>query len=170
MSRHKFSGPMWRPRPLPRRSSWVAGSGMRASPPVFSMPEKYRQHDLELNLYGTPGDQGNGVFMIPSPVPNRVLFCIASDGEGWEHVSVSARRTKRRRIIKKLPSWYEMCRVRRAFWGGAATVIQYHPPESANVNNAEVLHLWRPVGVVLPLPPGDLVGIPDVGPLVVARR
>lgn len=52
------------------------------------------------------------------------------------------------------------------FWGPEETVIQYHPPKSEYVNNhPSVLHLWRPTGVDLPLPPSILTGIKSLGTL-----
>lgn len=63
----------------------------------------------------------------------------------WEHVSVSA---------STVPTWGEMCWVKSLFWEPEEVVIQYHPPESQYVNvHGRVLHLWKPVGVVLPMPP-----------------
>jgi hypothetical protein len=39
-------------------------------------------------------------------------------------------------------------------------VIQYHPPESEYVNNhPNCLHLWRPTGCALPMPPSIMVGV-----------
>lgn len=50
--------------------------------------DKYRQENVELLLYGGSGvGTNNGVFIIP--YQGRNLAVIASDGDGWEHVSVS---------------------------------------------------------------------------------
>jgi hypothetical protein len=81
------------------------------------------------------------------------LRVIASDGsewpfEGipWEHVSVS--------LPTRCPTWDEMCFVKRQFWRDEDCVIQFHPPRSQYVNaHRYCLHLWKPVGIELPLPP-----------------
>jgi hypothetical protein len=63
----------------------------------------------------------------------------------WEHVSVSASTT---------PTWAEMCWVKGLFWDPDELAIQLHPPEADYVNvHARCLHLWRPIGVALPVPP-----------------
>jgi hypothetical protein len=49
--------------------------------------------------------------------------------------------------------------VKGLFWEPDETVIQYHPAESQYVNcHPLVLHLWKPIGVVLPTPPTSLIG------------
>ncbi len=98
---------------------------------------------------------GNGMFRLESPLPGRLLACLASDGGGWEHVSVSAWQGKKSRT----PTWKEMCFVKSVFWGPEDTVLQFHPPESEYVSLAEnCLHLWRPIGVEFPKPHFSMVG------------
>lgn len=93
----------------------------------------------------------NGQFIVPGP-NNASLFIQASDGEGWEHVSVSPYKKKR------CPTWEEMCSAKDLFWGEEETVFQYHPPRSQYVNHCQyVLHLWRPDDKAIPLPPLELV-------------
>jgi hypothetical protein len=89
-------------------------------------------------------------------------FCIiASDGSDWEvlgldppafeHVSVS--------MPGRCPKWTEMCEVKDWFWGPEEVVVQYHPPRSQYVNrHPNCLHLWKPIGVEVPLPPSVTVG------------
>ena len=49
---------------------------------------------LDVRKYcGSNGDDKNGAFKIF--VNGRALFCIASNGRGWEHVSVSPKNQKR---------------------------------------------------------------------------
>ena len=55
----------------------------------------------EKGFYGTEGDGKNGVFKVF--VDGRSFFCIASNGGGWEHVSVSPCSQKR----KTCPTWEE---------------------------------------------------------------
>ncbi len=82
---------------------------------------------------------------------------IWSFGNGWEHVSVCP--------YKKhiTPSWDDMCKLKEMFWNDKECVVQYHPPKSEYVNNLQnCLHLWRPIGKELPMPPSILVGIKGV--------
>ena len=82
------------------------------------------------------------------------FFCVASNGGGWEHVSVSPCNEKR----KACPTWEEMCEIKDLFWGPDECVIQYHPPKSDYVNRYPYcLHLWRPIGQELPRPPKEFV-------------
>lgn len=112
-------------------------------------------------LASTEADGNNGAFFIPFRRGRRGvgkhgrpagLWIIASDGHGWEHVSVSA--------PNRCPSWAEMCRVKSIFWEPEDVVVQYHPPASQYVNNhPHTLHLWRPIHSTIPVPPPILVGV-----------
>lgn len=111
----------------------------------FQVPERFRltsgQHAT------TRADGNNGAFVIKMR-HSQTAFVIASDGMGWEHVSVS--RTDR------CLTWDEMCQVKAMFWSPEDCVLQFHPPESDYVNNhPNCLHLWRPIGVNVPTP--DLI-------------
>lgn len=98
----------------------------------------------------------------------HVLNVIGSDGSdwaqcglpqpAWEHVSVSCE--------SQTPTWECMEFVRRLFWEDDETVIQLHPPLSVYVNyHQHCLHLWKPIGVKIPLPPAI-----TVGPVMETRR
>lgn len=90
-------------------------------------------------------DGNNGVFNIPKD--DLMFRVIASDGLGWEHVSVSIPNEKR------TPTWEEMCWLKDLFWDKDDCVVQYHPPEKEYVNNHNyVLHLWRPRFQQIPMP------------------
>ncbi len=120
---------------------------------MFHAPDKYRI--LTGPLGSDPGSINNGAFEITMK-RNEKAFVIASDGFAWEHVSVH--------MIKKgraaTPTWDEMCRIKDLFWDGEDCVIEYHPPKSRYVNNHKnCLHLWRPMGRDIPLPPTFLTGI-----------
>ncbi len=118
---------------------------------MFHVPECYRF--FTGLLASDSADGNNGAFLLPDP--KRRLWVIASDGMGWEHVSVHAEQGARTRT----PSWDEMCRVKDAFWDAEDVVIQFHPRHSQYVNNhPHALHLWRPIGVELPEPPSICVG------------
>ena len=114
----------------------------------FHVPNKYRFHS---GAYGSSDNIGNyGAFYIP--FESTMLQCIASEGEGWEHVSVS--------LQNRCPNWKEMCFIKDLFWDEEDTVIQYHPPKSQYVNNhSYCLHLWKPIKEKIPLPPNILVGL-----------
>ncbi|MEX3859613.1 hypothetical protein AB3X94_37115 [Paraburkholderia sp. BR10923] len=109
-------------------------------------------------LYGDAGDQYHGAFKLRIRPTTTRIWVIAGCGDGWEHVSVSIANEKR------LPTWPEMAYVKALFFDPEETVMQLHPPLSEYVNNAEVLHLWRPQGETIPLPPRWMVGIPGATP------
>jgi hypothetical protein len=100
----------------------------------------------------------NGVFQFGLSGDPHSIRCIASDGGGWQHVSVSYWQKPRR-----VPSWELMCRIKDLFWDKTDTVVQYHPAESDYVNmHPGCLHLWRPTEAILPVPPPMMIGIPGV--------
>ena len=120
----------------------------------FHAPNKHRHRGPD--LYGTEDGAGNnGAFYLPARrLDAAPLKVIASDGGGWEHVSVS--------LPDRCPSWHEMCHVKSLFWDAEDAVMQLHPPASDYVNqHPYCLHLWRPSweGAVIPLPPSWMVGV-----------
>lgn len=80
------------------------------------------------------GDQYNGAAIMRTATGAvRVIF---SNGEGWDHVSVS--------LANRCPTWDEMCAVKERFFEPEDCVVQYHPRASEYVNlHAYCLHLWR---------------------------
>jgi hypothetical protein len=93
----------------------------------------------------------NGAFLVPRG--GLRYLCLVSDEGGWDHVSITIR-NKRLTQIQRTPTWEECCFVKDLFWAKQETVIQFHPPESEYVNiHPYCLHLWRPQGLDLPLPP-----------------
>jgi hypothetical protein len=101
----------------------------------------------------------NGKFLIPK-VDGVILSVVVSDGSDWEecgfpgpvweHVSVS--------LLARCPTWEEMDLVKRIFWRDNETVLQFHVPRSEHLNYHEFcLHLWKPVGFEIPLPPKQTV-------------
>lgn len=110
----------------------------------FHVPEKYRVTSGPLGSDARLGN--NGLFEW------RKFTIIASDQLGWEHVSVS--------LPTRCPTWEEMCRVKNLFWDAEDCVMQLHPPRTIHVNNHNFcLHLWRPIGVDIPMPAPALVGV-----------
>lgn len=111
---------------------------------AFHVPEKYRVTSGHLASDARFGN--NGMFEW------RKFIIIASDQLGWEHVSVS--------LPTRCPTWEEMCRIKGMFWDAEDCVMQLHPPKALHVNNHNFcLHLWRPIGVEIPLPPVEMVGV-----------
>lgn len=112
------------------------------------------QHRAPHPIYGmTDASYGfNGYFeFVVNGVPVK---CVASDGYGWQHVSVS--------LVQSLftPSWDMMCKIKDLFWEPEDWVIQFHPARSAYVNcHRGCLHLWRCTdGRETPVPESILVG------------
>ena len=101
-------------------------------------------------------DGNNGWFVLPSPKQKgRRLAIVASDGMGWEHVSVHAAEGDR----SITPTWGEMCHIKDLFWDDEDVVMQLHPKKSEYVNCHEhTLHLWRPTAAEIPTPHHLLVG------------
>lgn len=115
---------------------------------MFTVPNENRIKSgsfLESNdRYGN-----NGAFKIR--FESYEFLVIASDGEDWEHVSVS--------LLNRTPNWKEMCFIKDLFWDEDDCVVQYHPPKKEYVNNhPHCLHLWRPTKKEIPIPPSILVG------------
>lgn len=118
---------------------------------MFKVPEDYRV--VTGNLASDESFGNNGNFHVPRPDALGKWFnVIASDGEGWEHVSVS--------LPSRAPTWGEMCFIKDLFWSEDDCVVQYHPPKSEYVNNHEYcLHLWKKVDGEFETPPSLLVGL-----------
>lgn len=82
---------------------------------------------------------------------DKKVAVIASDGAGWEHVSVST--------ADWTPDWDLMSYVKDLFWSGEEWVVQFHPATSQHVNlHPHCLHLWKPIGISFPIPHSILVG------------
>lgn len=119
---------------------------------MFRVPEKHRVAKGSLRSDASFGN--NGAFIVQSVKLKRALFCIASDGDGWEHVSVS--------IPDRCPTWEEMSYIKSLFWDCDDMVVQFHPVKAEYVNNHQFcLHLWRKAGTndFCETPPAYMVGI-----------
>jgi hypothetical protein len=123
---------------------------------INSSLERYRFRAGPLE---SPALADYGAFERPGPC-GADLKIIASPGDAnenipWEHVSVSCR--------NRCPNWTEMSYVKDLFWDEEETVIQLHPPRSQWINNHPyVLHLWKPIGLEIPLPPSIAVGYKEL--------
>lgn len=100
--------------------------------------------------YGSWGNADFGVFNVPTRRSQYRLRCIASKGEGWEHVSVS--------LPDRVPDWGEMEHVKRLFFEDDEIAVQFHVPPAQHISVCHTcLHLWRPLEWKLKLPPSWMV-------------
>lgn len=100
--------------------------------------------------YGWSGDETCGAFRLPSPIDGGLLTCVASSGDGWDHVSVSR--------SNRCPNWPEMEFVRRRFFKDEECVMQLHVPVADHINaHPNCLHLWRSQTQEIPRPPRWMV-------------
>lgn len=98
---------------------------------MFKVPERFRVRNGRMRSDESYGN--NGAFIIDDK------SIIASDGEGWEHVSVST--------CNRIPNWEEMVFIKDMFWSEDDLVVQLHPTKNKYVNNHPFcLHLWRKAG------------------------
>jgi hypothetical protein len=117
---------------------------------MFTVPNKYRERNHSL-LKSEDSDGNNGFFVMS--YNGYEVRCQASDGGGWEHVSVTIN-------SPRCPGWDIMCFVKDTFWSKDDCVVQFHPPEMLYANDHEYcLHLWRPIGKKIELPPSIFVGL-----------
>jgi len=117
------------------------------------IPEYYRAKNFP------PGTTPvSGGYLFPHyRINGYEIFCIVSDGLGWEHVSVTVR--PRNKNATRCPTWEEMCWIKDQFWEKDKAVVQYHPPEAEYVSQHPFcLHLWRPTDQELPRPLPIMVG------------
>jgi hypothetical protein len=107
------------------------------------------QYRVPHPMTGMMGDNHNGMFQIQYPKGLK-LTILASNGEGWDHVSVSTH--------LRCPTWEEMCFVKKEFFSPEECVVQYHPSEKDYVNfHPHCLHLWRWQGGDFPMPPKEMI-------------
>jgi hypothetical protein len=106
--------------------------------------DRWRVREPEiLKRFGSYGDHTCGVFRLDFADPAHphsttvTLLCIASCGEGWDHVSVS--------LPTRCPTWGEMDFIKRRFFKPDEPAMQLHPPERDHISHHPYcLHLWRP--------------------------
>lgn len=111
------------------------------------VPSAIRPKDMPLL-----GNDKNGAFMFESD--GVQLRVIASSGGGWDHVSVHAFS----KGTPHIPTYNEMCWVKRRFFKASETAMQLHVAERDHISNHDyTLHLWRPHKGVIPLPPKEMV-------------
>jgi len=112
--------------------------------------DMWRLRTPETARFEAAGPSKGGAFIITSEDDKGQLRVIASADHDWEHVSVSR--------ADRTPTWAEMCQVKRLFFKAHEVVMQLHPDDAHYVNlHLHCLHLWLPVGTVIPTPPLELV-------------
>lgn len=113
---------------------------------TFKVPEKNRVILPKSEPYYSDETFGNNGLFSVRLNKKKKLRIIASDGGGWDHVSVS--------LKDRVPSYFEMKLVRRLFWGDDDVIVEYHMGKTDHVNcNNNVLHLWRCQVGHFPTPP-----------------
>ena len=128
-------------------SDWKSIESARQTVPSVRVPANYCT---------SKEDGFNGMFRLT--IDGCLVRCIASDGMGWKHVSVSLEYQP-----NTCPSWKMMCKIKDIFWDEEDVVVQYHPKKSDYVNmHKGCLHLWQPfdgkMAVPFPTPPSIMVG------------
>ena len=125
---------------------------------MFNVPNKYRYRNHPVRP-SENSDGNNGFFIIPHyRVANYEYRIMASDGEGWEHISITV--AEKGKPAKRNPTWQEMCDMKNAFWGEDDCCVQYHPAKSEYISmHPFCLHIWRPTSESLPIPLKEMVGV-----------
>ncbi|HMR51232.1 MAG TPA: hypothetical protein PKA33_01490 [Amaricoccus sp.] len=104
----------------------------------------------KLSSFATARSWDGGAYEIRSPRSGAKMMVVASNGAGWDHVSVSLR--------NRCPTWDEMERVKRMFFLPTETAMQLHVPPVAHISaHPYCLHLWRPQDASIPMPPDWMV-------------
>lgn len=77
----------------------------------------YRRIDPRtVSIMGSVGNDNCGVFDVPHPRTGVILYVVAANGLGWDHVSVS--------LPNRCPNWIEMEHVKRLFFEDDETAIK----------------------------------------------
>lgn len=116
--------------------------------------DQYRDKEWEARLLANRWEdfdrKTSGCFRLK--LSYRPLAAIASSGGGWDHVSVQLDH------IPGLPTWWEMDELKRFFFKPEEVAMQLHVAEKDHISNRHnVLHIWRPIGFPIPLPPKEYV-------------
>lgn len=108
-----------------------------------------------INLYGDGflSDEANGAFIIDRYNNGEFYLVIASNGQGWDHVSVTIHK-KNGGSVKKCPSYQEMMMIKEKLFSEEDVVFQLHPREEDYINtHPYCLHLWKPNNCNMVVPP-----------------
>lgn len=111
----------------------------------------FRRIDLYHN--GFVGDAYNGAFTIDRYKNGEFYLVIVSNGQGWDHVSVTLHR-KNGANIERCPSFEEMQMIKEKIFTEEEVVFQLHPREEDYINtHPYCLHLWKPNNCSMFVPP-----------------
>lgn len=117
---------------------------------LYDLDEYRDVSEQVIAFYGSTGDATTGAFLVPSPIDKQNMRVVAVADSGWDHVSVSR--------ANRCPNWQEMEYVKRLFFKDDETAMQLHLPPSDHINcHPNVLHIWRPHDVPIPLPPKEFI-------------
>ncbi len=113
--------------------------------PLAELVERIRKNHKLLE-YGEDG------LICSLHIDKSIVFVIASNGMGWDHISV------RPACNNRVPTLGEMCAVKDFFFYPEECALLLLPPKSRYVNcHPHVLHLWRPQNINIPQPPLEMV-------------
>ena len=108
---------------------------------------------IDLYSDGFLGDEANGAFIIDRYNNGEFYLVIASNGQGWEHVSVTIHK-KNGGSVKKCPSYQEMMMIKEKLFSEEDVVFQLHPREEDYIStHPYCLHLWKPNNCNMVVPP-----------------
>jgi hypothetical protein len=116
---------------------------------------KYRMKDKAFDPYGRNDPavaKVSGAFGFKLTPDGPGFAVVASNGDGWDHVSVS--------LAHRCPTWDEMDEIKRMFFRPDEVAMQLHLPVADHINcHPYTLHIWRPHGTkrAIPLPPKEFV-------------
>ena len=107
------------------------------------LPVVERARAIESEWGSSAIDGNNGKFLF---LHGGMKMCvIASDGLGWDHVSVS--------YAHRCPTWEEMTKIKDLFWNEDEAVFQFHPAKEHHRDyHKYCLHLWKPQDQEIPMP------------------
>ncbi len=110
------------------------------------------------------------------PANGGMLHLLCSNTLGWDHIFFKVVLDT---VLSKyrMPSSIEMERIKDLFFESDEAVIEVHPKKENYVNiDSNVLHLWKPNLIELPLPPKikefvelDLIRVDDKTQLLIKR-
>lgn len=112
---------------------------------ITTGPDSLMRNDPELAPVS-----GAFAFRLDAEGPRFVV--VASNGDGWDHISVSTE--------GRCPTWEEMDRIKRMFFKPDEVAMQLHVAVKDHIScHPYTLHLWRPHGTkrAIPLPPQEFV-------------
>jgi len=114
----------------------------------LNLLDLYRRKHPVLYAIAGMGDEGNGYFVVPGL--GSELRIIASNDEGWDHISVSTR--------GRCPNWPEMKKVKELFFEDEEPAFQIFPAKEFYINcHPNCLHWWRPQQGEILMPPTDMI-------------